>query len=272
MSDADVIVLDIDGGEMLVECVEAIRRQSVAPASILVFDNGSRIPLVERLSGSLMPVIVLRSETNVGFAGGVNRALRQATSEYVALVNNDALVDPDWLATLLGAMRGDERLAAVQTVIRRDASTIDGGGIDVSDGTIRQIGSGVRAGTPLAAAWGVSATAALYRRAAIGDRMFDERFFAYYEDVELCARLHASGWRTAVLPVIKATHRGSHSASVLGPAEAKRLRTRNRYFVARLHPGTARVGALLREDAKLMLQRRSSLRGILEGLLTRLDG
>jgi GT2 family glycosyltransferase len=81
--------------------------------------------------------------------------------------------------------------------------------------------------------------------------------------------LHESGWRTVVLPVVKATHRGSASASVLG-RDAQRLRTRNRYFVARLHRGVGRIPALLWEDAKLLLRGRSSLRGIVQGLLTRL--
>jgi len=144
-------------------------------------------------------------------------------------------------------------------VIRRDANTIDGAGIDVSDGTIRQIT------TPIEQPWGVSATAALYRRELLH---FDERFFAYYEDVELCARLHDEGWQTRVLPVTKATHRGSQSASRV---DAKRLRTRNRYFVARLHPNVARVSALLWEDVRLLLRGRSSLRGMIEGLCSKLS-
>jgi GT2 family glycosyltransferase len=117
-------------------------------------------------------------------------------------------------------------------------------------------------------AWGVSATATLYRAAALGDRMFEERLFAYYEDVELSARLREGGWRTAVLPVIKATHRGSASASVLGK-DARRLRTRNRYLVARMHRGVGRIRALLWEDVKLWFRGRSSLRGIFEGLCSR---
>ncbi|HEX8153714.1 MAG TPA: hypothetical protein VF698_11335, partial [Thermoanaerobaculia bacterium] len=140
---------------------------------------------------------------------------------------------------------------------------IDGAGIDISDGTYRQIRT---PGTP---AWGVSATAALYRRSALASNIFDPRFFAYYEDVELCARLHAGGWTTRVLPAIKATHRGSQSAGVLGK-RAKYLRTRNRYFVARLHPGVGRIGALLWEDARLLARGRSSLRGIIEGLCSTL--
>ena len=263
MSDADAIVVDIDGGAMLRDCLDSIRAQTIAPREVIVFDNGSRVPL--QIAG----VRVLRSDRNLGFAGGVNAAFQQTRSDFIALINNDVILDRDWLRTVQEALDADPRLAAVQAIIRRDERTIDGAGIDISDGTIRQIGYGLAIDAPLPEAWGVSATATLYRRSALGDRVFDERFFAYYEDVELCARLHESGWRTAVLPMVKATHRGSASASILG-RRAVRLRTRNRYWVARMHRGVGRSSALLREDARLLLRGRSSVRGIIEGLCSRL--
>jgi hypothetical protein len=258
VDNVEAIVLDIDGGAMLDECVA-----SLAGCRVIVFDNGSRLP-----TGKSAGATLLRSDQNLGFTGGVNEAFKNVRAEFVALVNNDVVVDRDWLATLLDAMR-DPKLAAVQTIIRRDSNTIDGAGIDISDGTFRQIGHGLPLGAPLPEAWGVSATATLYRTKALGERVFDPRFFAYYEDVELCARLHEAGWRTAVLPVAKAAHRGSHSASLLG-REALRLRTRNRYFVARMHPGVGRIAALLWEDARLALRGRTSPRGIIEGLCSTL--
>jgi GT2 family glycosyltransferase len=253
MTPADVIVLDIDGGAMLAECLAALRAQTHPPARIIVFDNGSTVPSVATNAE------VIRSETNLGFTGGVNAAFAQVTAPYVALVNNDVVADRDWLATLVNAMDSDAKLAAVQTIIRRDASTIDGAGIDISDGTFRQLGHGLPLGSVLPEAWGVSATAALYRVAAVGARVFDERFFAYYEDVELSARLRDEGWSLRVIGAAKATHRGSQSSSRV---DAKYLRTRNRYRLARMHKGVGRIGALLWED----LKRGGSLRGIIAGL------
>jgi GT2 family glycosyltransferase len=254
MSDVDVIVLDIDGGAMLADCLAALRAQSHPPSRIIVFDNGSTVPTIA--TGAE----VIRSETNLGFTGGVNAAFTRVTAPYVALVNNDVVADRDWLATLVAAMDADAKLAAVQTIIRRDDTTIDGAGIDISDGTFRQLGHALPLGAPLPEAWGVSATAALYRVQALGARVFDERFFAYYEDVELSARLRESGWKLRVLPEAKATHRGSQSSSRV---DAKYLRTRNRYRVARMHKGVGRISALLWED----LKRGGSLRGIIAGLL-----
>jgi GT2 family glycosyltransferase len=261
MSNVDVLVLDLDGGAMLEECLDSLARQNLLPARVIVFDNGSRDPVASRIARA--NVQVLRSETNLGFAGGANAALLHSDAPYVALVNNDVVLDPEWLASVRDALDRDARLAAVQTILRRPDGTIDGAGIDVTDGTFRQIGHGVAVGTPLPVAWGVSATATLYRRAAIGDCFFDAGLFAYYEDVALSARLRHDGWRLSVLPVIQATHRGSMSAARLG-GDALRLRTRNRYLVARRY-GVGSIPALLWEDVKLLLRGRSSVQGILEG-------
>jgi GT2 family glycosyltransferase len=285
MTDVSVIVLDIDGGEMLLACLDSIASQTMPPREVIVFDNGSRVPVAERIAFR-HGLHVFRSDTNLGFAGGNNTAYRHATGAYIALINNDVVLDRDWLATVTAALDADPKVAAVQTILRRDETTIDGAGIDISDGTFRQItwerghlarstwqdsesASGRDARAPREA-WGVSATAALYRREALGPIIFDDTLFAYYEDVELCARLHESGWRTEVLPVIKATHRGSQSASVLG-GDALRLRTRNRYLVARKHRGVGRIGALLLEDFKLALRGRTSIRGMLQGLFTEME-
>ena len=272
MTDVDAIVLDLDGGPMLAACLASIAAQTVKPRRVIVFDNGSRTPT---------PGATARSECNLGFAGGVNEAVKLATAPLVALINNDVVLDADWLETVLRAM--DERTAAVQTILRREDGSIDGAGIAVSDGTYRQLRSVILSredGEGSAAsgaardrygsfavsaaqddrAWGVSATATLYRRELL---RFDERFFAYYEDVELCARLHAAGWKTTVVQQVKATHKGSASASRVN---AKYLRTRNRYWVARLHPRVGSIKALLWEDIKLLPRGRSSLRGIIAGL------
>lgn len=284
MTDVSIIVLDIDGGGMLLACLDSIASQTLPPREVIVFDNGSRTPAAERIAFR-HGLHVFRSETNLGFAGGNNEAYRHASGTYIALINNDVVLDRDWLAIVSEALDSEPRLAAVQTILRKDETTIDGAGIDISDGTFRQIRSWERGrldgGTWQEAgstrgrdaraprdAWGVSATAALYRREALGTTIFDETLFAYYEDVDLCARLHESGWRTAVLPVIKATHLGSQSAPLLG-SDALRLRTRNRYLVARRHRGVGRIGALLLEDVKLALHGRTSIRGMLQGLFTR---
>ncbi len=270
MNEVDAIILDLDGGEMLQRCVDSLAAQTQRPARLIILDNGSSDPVGRRLQRpASLRIDLVRVEANLGFAGGVNAAMRVATAPLVALINNDVELDPDWIETLSALFDAEPEMAAAQTVLRRNPAQIDGAGIDISDGTFRQLGSG----DPIAAipheAWGVSATAAVYRRAATGTEIFDERFFAYYEDVDLSARLIQEGWTLRVLPVVKATHAGSRSASKLG-ARARYLRTRNRYWVARKHRGVGSIAALLREDLRLVLRGAVSIRGVFDGLTTNL--
>jgi GT2 family glycosyltransferase len=100
--------------------------------------------------------------------------------------------------------------------------------------------------------WGISATAALFRtnalrEVALSGNVLRPDLFAYYEDVELCARLRDKGWKFKLLPEPLAMHRGSSSAGRLGRA-GFRMRVRNRYIVARAHPGVGKVSALFGED------------------------
>lgn len=233
-----------------------MERQTLPFGRIILWDNGSRVPLAQRVPATSLPVEVHRSETNLGFAGGVNGAMRFSKAPLVAWINNDVRLEPRWLETMIEAMR-DEALAAVQSIIAREDGRIDGAGITIAGGTFRQRGHSLPIGAPLTdRLWGVSATAALYRRAALesvsrGDEFLDERFFAYYEDVELAARLAAAGWSAQVVEQPLAFHRGSMSESQIDSA---RLRTRNRYLVRRLHPEVGSFGALLKEDAREILR------------------
>src|SRR5260370_6991044 len=139
MSDVDVIVLDATGGgDMLRDCLRSI----AGAREIVVFDNGSPSPI--RIEGAR----VIRSETNLGFAAGVNEALRHTRAPYVALINNDVILDRDWIDVTSRALDSDAKMAPVQTIIRRDAKTIDGAGIDITDGTYRQIAHGLPTGSP----------------------------------------------------------------------------------------------------------------------------
>src|SRR3954451_4852390 len=138
MSDVSVIVLDIDGGDMLRACLDSIAAQTLPPREVIVFDNRSRPPVAAHI-GFRHGLHLFRSPTNLGFAGGNNAAYRHASGGYIALVNNDVILDRDWLATVVAALDADPKLAAVQTILRRDETTIDGAGIDISDGTFRQI-------------------------------------------------------------------------------------------------------------------------------------
>lgn len=261
-NDVEIIVLDWDGGELLINCLHSIEGQTQKPARVIIFDNGSRLPVYQRLSKGLLsiPYEILRSDTNIGFTGGINQAMQQVRTPFVAWVNNDVVLSRQWIEKLIPAIGGEGKVAGSQSLILRDKKTIDGAGITIDEGVFRQIGHGQPLGKmkQFPPPWGISATAAVFRthalrEAAVNGAILHPRFFAYYEDVELSARLRQRGWKFKLVPEPLAMHRGSASAVRLG-REGFRLRVRNRYLVARMHRGVGSVSALLAEDVSYALK------------------
>ena len=123
-----VVVLDYDGGDLTLRCVEsALGTDWPADAlRIVVVDNGSRHPAAERLRPDLERVTVLEAGTNRGFAGGCNLGIRAlGPVDHVALLNNDATVDPGWLAPLVGALEADPSVGAACPKILFEGSFLE---------------------------------------------------------------------------------------------------------------------------------------------------
>ena len=283
----DVVVLDWDGGESLLNSLRSIDTQSQPPSRILIVDNGSTTPVYQRLPKDLLknvPFVIIRNDTNLGFTGGINRAMKDVTAPYVAWVNNDAVLSEKWLEKLLPAVSGEGKIAGAQSIVLRDKTTVDGAGISIDGGLFRQIGHGQKLTSlrQMTQPWGISGTAALFRTIALREvalhgNVLRPDFFAYYEDVELCARLRAKGWKFKLVPEALVMHKGSSSAGRLGWSGFQ-MRVRNRYIVARAHSGVGKVGALMNEDlsyaAKDLVSGRfhaatSRLRAVFQGLRAR---
>jgi hypothetical protein len=116
-----VVVLNYNGAQLLPACLDALAAQDLPEGqmAVRVVDNASSDGSVELLERDYPWVEVVRNQRNDGFAGGNNLAMRAATSEYLALINNDARPAPDWLRRLLEPLRDDPggRLAATTAKI-----------------------------------------------------------------------------------------------------------------------------------------------------------
>jgi GT2 family glycosyltransferase len=181
------------------------------------------------------------SHTGGGFAVAANRGIAAAAGEAIALVNDDAWVEPHWLARLLGELDATPSLSSVQGVhlVLAEPELGDGCGIGWSrDWQAVQLGHrepAPPAGAPFEV-FGVSATAAIYRRAALEEvasatgQVFDESLGSWYEDVDLAVRLRAQGWSARCVPTARVRHRGSATGATM-PLLRARLLARNRWLV-----------------------------------------
>jgi GT2 family glycosyltransferase len=217
-----VVVLNHNGGEHVLRCLTALAAtQWPADAlEVVVVDNASTDGSVEKIAGGHPEVRLVPAGGNLGFPGN-NLALRDLASvDYVALINNDAFVEPGWLEPLVAAIEADGRVGAASSLLLfegRVPDTVNNAGNEVlTSGYGRDRGFG---STDVAAfshpvdlfAW--CGAAVLLRPAYLADvGLFDERFFLYYEDTDLSWRGQLRGWRYRFVPESRARH--LHSATI----------------------------------------------------------
>lgn len=210
-----VIVVNYRSGRGLQRCLEALRRQSVADFEAVIVDNASRDGSLEAALPDDPRFSALRLKLNYGFAGANNRGAASASSPWLATLNPDAFPEPDWLEALLRAARRypDAAMFGSAQLSARDPMVFDGTGDAYSAlGVAWRTNHGrpVREAAPEGETFGPCAAAALYRtdafRRAGG---FDERFFCYYEDVDLAFRLRLMGARCIQVPNAVVHHVGS---------------------------------------------------------------
>ncbi|MGW9112870.1 glycosyltransferase family 2 protein [Microbacterium sp. NPDC055683] len=223
-----VVVLNWNGIADTEECLDALSRQT-QPHDVLVVDNGSGPDDVRRLRAREGAMRLRLEPENLGFAGGVNVGIRLAQYEgydAVALLNNDALPEPGWLAALAATLEDEDASIVTGLLVRRSddaavAGTIDtaGDGLSVWGMPYPQHRGEPREAAPAAGeVFSASGGASLYRVEvfdAIG--LFDETFFAYFEDIDVGFRARLAGYRIVYTPEAVAHHRiGATSGRIPG--------------------------------------------------------
>ncbi len=227
-----VVIVAYNAGEHLQRCIDALERQSFADFEAIVWDNASSDGAVDRLRAGAR-VRIERCGENLGFAVANNRAAALSTAPFILTLNPDAFPEPDWLERLIGAARTYD-VASVASLQLSDADpdVLDGAGDCMSIAGIGWRGgyshARTTAPTEPVEVFAACAAAALYRREAfeaLGG--FEERFFCYYEDVDLGFRLRLAGGRCVLEPRAVVRHVGSASSDqVSGFAEYHGARNR----------------------------------------------
>lgn len=220
-----VIIPNWNGKDRLKACLDAAFGQTLKP-TVIVVENGSTDGSLDFIRDNYPETELVVHKKNLGFAGGVNSGIKRAKelgSSYVALLNNDAVPDKDWLKELVRTLESDDKLAAAASLILSgDHNKIDSTGDFYTTWGLpfnrdRDLPSDkVSRGSGLV--FGPSAGAAMYRIAALEDvGMFDEAFFAYHEDADLHFRLQLYGWKTMYQPSAVVSHaKGSTSSKIKG--------------------------------------------------------
>jgi GT2 family glycosyltransferase/glycosyltransferase involved in cell wall biosynthesis len=203
---------------------------------VIVVDNASGDGSVERITKEHPDVQVLALDQNTGFAAGCNAGAQVATGQHLAFLNNDARPDPEWLSAAAAVLDRDGSVACVASKVL----DWDGELVDFVDAGLGFYGHGFKlhAGEPDNPAYDREADVLFASGAAMVVRAstfrevggFDERYFLFFEDVDLGWRLWLLGHRVRYVPASLTFHRHHRSVGALGPAQEEFLLERNALF------------------------------------------
>lgn len=230
-----VIVVSFNTRDILRACLQRLYTvaEGLAP-EVIVVDNASRDASADMVEHEFPQVRLIRSPVNLGFAAGNNLGFKAAGGDYVLLLNPDALVEAGALQRALAYMDSDpsigmgggrllDHTGKGQPSARCFPSLLNEvlvlSGLAARFPKSRFFGRFDRtwdeSGQPVAVDW-VPGAFALMRRSALDQTgPFDERFFLYYEEVDLCRRFRQAGWQVCFWPDVVVRHWGGASSKTV---------------------------------------------------------
>jgi len=230
-----VVVVNYKGADDTITCLRGFDDVDW-PADrleLIVVDNDSGDGSQERIAAALPRATVVQAGSNTGFAGGCNLGVEHATGEYVAFINNDARPGRDWVSAAVAELEASPDVAAVASKVL----DWDGNLVDYVDGSMTWFGMGYKREVekPDSPAYDTAKDvlfgtgAALFVRASTYREVggFDERFFMFYEDVDLGWRLNLLGYRVRYVPGSVAYHKHHVTMKKFGNYRESYLLERN---------------------------------------------
>ncbi|MEZ4593421.1 MAG: glycosyltransferase family 2 protein [Chloroflexota bacterium] len=208
-----ILILNWNGRSLLQTCLPPLLHQTYANYHVVVVDNGSTDDSVAFVQENFPQVQLILNEENLGFSRGTNAGLRQISADVAVLLNNDVLVQPNWLAELIRPFHQDPQIGIV------------GCKLLFPNGTIQHLGA--KLSYPLAHShhfhyqepdsgqitdlqdvpYVTGASLAVRQNVLQTIGLLDEAFHPfYYEEVDFCTRARASGFRVVVTPQAVAIH------------------------------------------------------------------
>lgn len=246
-----ILLVNYNGYEDTIECIRSLEKISYDNYQIVVIDNASTDASVERLRAACPTHVLLESERNLGFSAGNNIGIRYAlahAAEYVLLLNNDTVVEPDFLDRLMEGFQPSEQLeenayAPMAKVgiaggkhlfyDQRNLIAHAGGSIDLFRFVTVHYGIGaVRSAEQFnqKKAVGFLSGCMMLIEVQLFEKtgLLDEQFFMYYEDTDFCMKALEHGYRLVYCPEAEIYHKGSKSSGGEDSPFFLRWNTRNR--------------------------------------------
>ncbi len=232
-----IIIPNYNGCHFMEPCLASLKKQTYKDYQILVVDNASTDGSVEYVKEHYPEIEVIALKKNYGFSKAVNVGIRRSTTPYVILLNNDTTTDPYYIEEMVRTIEKSPRIFSVSSKMIQmyhpqlidsagDLYTLTGWGV------CRGVGRPVSNYTETDEVFSACAGAAIYRRQVfekIG--LFDEKHFAYLEDIDVGYRARIFGYRNLYCPTALVYHVGSGTSGSKYNSFKVRLSARNNIYL-----------------------------------------
>ena len=232
-----VIIPNYNGKKYLQDCLSFLKRSTGTVFHTMVVDDASTDESCRMVKEQFPKVELVELEENGGFARAVNEGIRRAKTEFVLLLNNDTIPEPEFVARLEQEIRKSKRWFSVSAKMlsMKEPEIIDDcGDLYCLFGWALGIGKGQSSEryTRSREVFAACAGAAIYRRAALLKLgLFDELHFAYLEDIDIGYRAQLYGYRNRYCPKAVVYHAGSASSGSRYNAFKVDLSSRNNVYL-----------------------------------------
>lgn len=216
-----VIIINYRTPQLTADCIQSLLKVMPSEGEIIVVDNGSEDDSLQILKNTFESTIkLISSEINMGFASGNNLGAKAASGHYLVFLNSDTIIDNDFITPCIKILKSNEHIAVVAPRLKlsnEDFQKTAYGRFPtlwklITQQTKKELA--LSDGDHTEVDW-VSGCALIIPR-ELFDKIggWDEKFFLYYEDVDLCLRAHHAGFTCAVAHEADIIHLGGRSADI----------------------------------------------------------
>lgn len=238
-----IVTLNWNGKEVLLECLESLKKLNYSNYEIIVVDNGSTDGSCEILEENYPEIKLIKNKENLGVAMGNNIGIKHSHGDYVLLLNNDTIVDSNLIKELLKVLENEKDGGVVGPKIYyydepHKIWAAGGGRINWLTGDVRLFGGDEIDRGQYEDITDVDYVSgcALFTRRELFEKIgyLDEIYFAYFEETDWCVRACKEGYRLLYAPQAKMWHKVRSSSQTISGFHEYQM-TRNMFWFLKKH-------------------------------------